>query len=87
MNIYLQEHYNLDRNLTSVFIDSWSQQPWNSNDRLQQTSYEMETEKLWNTTNSYSPFSFTSRSTKFNTDFIVTLCYVLSLLACQRKDP
>jgi len=46
-NILLQEKFHIDLELQGVFIDAWSQQPWNIEDEDQQIAYERETEKLW----------------------------------------
>ena len=45
-------------NLDAVFIDSWSQQPWNLNDENQQVAFKRETEKLWQYASKNEPFQF-----------------------------
>ena len=44
----LQSKFHLDASLDAVFIDAWSQQPWNVDDASQQVAFQRETEKLWN---------------------------------------
>ena len=73
MNEHLQKFYLLDRNLSAVFIDSWSQQHYNWNDSQQQDFYRNETDKLWQHTTNFSAFHFTNMSTIFNYSFMVII--------------
>ena len=56
--ILLQDKFHIDLNLTGVFIDSWSQQPWNLADQDQQIAFQRETGKLWNFANNHEEFQF-----------------------------
>jgi len=57
-NILLQEKFHIDLELEGVFIDAWSQQPWNIEDEDQQIAYERETEKLWTFAEQHDVFQF-----------------------------
>ena len=57
-NKQLQERFHVTKNLTAVFIDSWSQQPWNLQDELQQVAFRTETKKLWETFSVMDSFEF-----------------------------
>ena len=46
-NELLAQKFHISQTVEGVFIDSWSQQPWNINDEDQQTAFKRETEKLW----------------------------------------
>merc|ERR1712141_223632 len=56
--ILLQDKFHIDLNLTGVFIDSWSQQPWNLADQDQQIAFQRETGKLWNFAKNHEQFQF-----------------------------
>ena len=63
MNRQLQEKFNVKRNFTCVFTDSWSQTPgppgFNTEDPLQQQHWATEAGKLWDiTTSREDSFSF-----------------------------
>ena len=63
MNRQLQEKFNIDKNFTCVFTDSWSQTPgppgFNTEDPLQQEHWKAETGILWEiTTSREDSFSF-----------------------------
>ena len=63
MNQQLQEKFNVNRNFTCVFTDSWSQTPgppgFNTEDPLQQEHWKSETDILWDiTTSREDSFSF-----------------------------
>jgi len=62
-NRQLQEKFNLKKNITCVFTDSWSQTPgppgFNTEDQLQQEHWKEETSILWDiTTGREDSFSF-----------------------------
>ena len=46
-NTLLKGKFQIQEELSGVFIDSWSQQPWNLGDALQQAAYARENGKLW----------------------------------------
>merc|ERR1711915_699062 len=46
-NSLLQDKFHIDLEIEGVFIDSWAQQPWNKDDKMQQIAFDRETEKLW----------------------------------------
>ena len=63
MNRQIQEKFNVDKNFTCVFTDSWSQTPgppgFNTEDPLQQEHWKSETTILWEmTTSREDSFSF-----------------------------
>ena len=58
LNRQIQERYHIDITLDGVFIDSWSQQPWNINDQDQQEAFQRETGKLWSLSESQDIFEF-----------------------------
>ena len=63
MNRQLQEKFNVNKNFTCVFTDSWSQTPgppgFNTEDPLQQQHWTTEAGKLWDiTTSREDSFSF-----------------------------
>merc|ERR1719447_1668713 len=63
MNRQLQEKFNVNKNFTCVFTDSWSQTPgppgFNTEDPLQQQHWATEAGKLWDiTTSREDSFSF-----------------------------
>merc|ERR1712012_9241 len=45
-NEKLKEKFHINKTLNGVFIDSWSQQPWNKEDTTQQEAFKRETQKL-----------------------------------------
>ena len=47
-----------DVDLQGVFIDAWSQQPWNVADENQQKAFERETAKLWEFAKQNELFTF-----------------------------
>jgi len=57
-NELLHTKFHIETTLTGVFIDSWSQQPWNLGDPMQQEAFDRETEKLWNFFESHEEFPF-----------------------------
>jgi len=57
-NNLLQEKFHIDLELEGVFIDSWSQQPWNIQDQDQQIAFERETNKLWSFAQGNELFTF-----------------------------
>ena len=57
-NKQLQERFHVTKNLTAVFIDSWSQKPWNLEDELQQVAFQRETKKLWEAFSVMDTFEF-----------------------------
>ena len=57
-NALLQDKFHIPINLTGVFIDSWSQQPWNLADLDQQIAFQRETGKLWNFAEVHDQFLF-----------------------------
>ena len=57
-NALLQDKFHIPINLTGVFIDSWSQQPWNLADQDQQIAFQRETGKLWNFSKAHDQFPF-----------------------------
>jgi len=58
INKQLQEKFHIERNLSSVFIDSWSQQEWNIEDEPQQIAFRQETGKLWEIMSALPGFAF-----------------------------
>ena len=46
-NKELEEKFHINVTVPGVFIDSWSQQPWNIEDGNQQEAFFRETGKLW----------------------------------------
>jgi len=57
-NELLHTKFHIETTLTGVFIDSWSQQPWNLGDAMQQEAFVRETEKLWKFFESHEEFPF-----------------------------
>lgn len=57
-NELLTEKFHIDAELEGVFIDSWSQQPWNIDDEQQQAVFQTETTKLWNFAERNDLFTF-----------------------------
>ena len=57
-NSLLQEKFHIDVKIEGVFIDAWSQQPWNKQDKGQQDAFERETSKLWDFAKSKDVFAF-----------------------------
>ena len=57
-NKQLQARFGLEKDLEAVFIDSWSQQPWNLEDQLQQVAFQRETKKLWDRFSGMDGFEF-----------------------------
>ena len=57
-NNLLQEKFHIELELEGVFIDSWSQQPWNIQDQDQQIAFERETNKLWSFAQGNELFTF-----------------------------
>jgi len=57
-NELLHTKFHIETTLTGVFIDSWSQQPWNLGDPMQQEAFDRETEKLWKFFESHEEFPF-----------------------------
>ena len=60
MNEILEEKFQIGKNLTFTFIDSWAKHPSNLDDTFQQAAFERETTILWNTANSSEEFVFKS---------------------------
>ncbi len=60
MNEILEEKFQIGKNLTFTFIDSWAKHPSNLDDTFQQAAFERETTILWNTANSSKEFLFKS---------------------------
>jgi len=58
MNIALHDMFHINQTLDGVFIDSFSQQPWNIEDEFQQAVYQKETAKLWDIMIEAKPFVF-----------------------------
>jgi len=46
-NKQFKDKFHMEKDLSGVFIDSWSQQPWNIEDPGQQDIFQKETGKLW----------------------------------------
>ena len=46
-NKQLQARFVLEKDLDVVFIDSWSQQPWNLDDELQQIAFQRESKIIY----------------------------------------
>jgi len=57
-NQLLQEKFHINVTLDGVFIDSWSQQPWNIYDEGQQIAFKRETTKLWDFAKGNGLFEF-----------------------------
>ena len=57
-NAVLHEKFHINITLDGVFIDAWSQQPWNTDDDDQQVAFERETSKLWDFTKNKELFEF-----------------------------
>ena len=57
-NEKLKEKFHINKTLDGVFIDSWSQQPWNKNDTTQQDAFKRETQKLWKFAQGANLFAF-----------------------------
>ena len=58
-NWQIRENFQIDFELPGIFIDSFSQEPWNLHDDFQQNIFRKETEKLWNFMQKNSdPFNF-----------------------------
>merc|ERR1712037_431196 len=57
-NELLQSKFHITGELDGVFIDSFSQQPWNLPDPLQQEAFQRETEKLWTFLQEHDVFPF-----------------------------
>ena len=58
-NEQLKDKFHLEGyDLQGVFIDSWSQQPWNLQDPQQQEAFQRETGKLWTFTRDHDLFPF-----------------------------
>ena len=57
-NELLRSKFHIDVTLDGVFIDSWSQQPWNIEDQGQQEAFERETTKLWGFASGNDLFEF-----------------------------
>ena len=57
-NNLLHDKFHIEMELEGVFIDSWSQQPWNKPDADQQAAFQRETEKLWNFASNNDLFTF-----------------------------
>merc|ERR1712012_1066179 len=57
-NQSLREKLQVNVTLSGVFIDSWSQQSWNINDKDQQAVFLRETSKLWELAANNNLFEF-----------------------------
>merc|ERR1719369_461982 len=57
-NQLLGGKFHIEEQLQGVFIDAWSQQPWNLADETQQDAYRRETEKLWTFLGNHEVFPF-----------------------------
>merc|ERR1711962_1834724 len=57
-NQLLRGKFHTEQDLEGVFIDAWSQQPWNLADETQQDVYKRETEKLWTFLGNHEDFPF-----------------------------
>ena len=57
-NNLLHDKFHIEIELEGVFIDSWSQQPWNKPDADQQAAFQRETERLWNFASNNDLFTF-----------------------------
>ena len=57
-NNLLHDKFHIEIDLEGVFIDSWSQQPWNKPDADQQAAFQRETERLWNFASNNDLFTF-----------------------------
>ena len=57
-NLLLREKFHIEVELEGVFIDSWSQQPWNLGDQNQQVAFQRETTKLWEFAQQNELFTF-----------------------------
>jgi len=57
-NQLLRGKFHTEQDLEGVFIDAWSQQPWNLADESQQDAYKRETEKLWTFLGNHEDFPF-----------------------------
>ena len=57
-NKALQDMFHINITLTGVFVDSFSQQPWNIPDENQQLAFHRETSKLWTEMMEKEPFEF-----------------------------
>merc|ERR1711962_1951648 len=57
-NQLLRGKFHIEEQLEGVFIDAWSQQPWNLADETQQDAYRRETEKLWTFLGNHEVFPF-----------------------------
>ena len=57
-NELLQSKFHITGELDGVFIDSFSQQPWNLPDPLQQEAFQRETGKLWTFLQEHDVFPF-----------------------------
>jgi len=57
-NVGLQEMFDIDHNLTGVFVDSFSQLDFNIQDENQQVAFRRETSKLWELMGALKPFQF-----------------------------
>ena len=56
--LHNKTHMPSDVDLQGVFIDAWSQQPWNIADEDQQEAFERETAKLWEFAKQNELFAF-----------------------------
>ena len=59
-NTELNDKFQINLTLPAVFIDSYSQQPWNIEDPLQHEAFTRETSKLWDFSQSMDLFQFMS---------------------------
>jgi hypothetical protein len=60
MNEILEEKFQIGKNLTFAFIDSYAKKPSNLDDILQQAAFERETTILWKAATSSEEFVFKS---------------------------
>ncbi len=60
MNEILEEKFQIGKNLTFTFIDSYAKKPSNLDDILQQAAFERETTILWKAATSSEEFVFKS---------------------------
>ena len=57
-NSHLKTKFHINVTLPGVFIDSFSQQPWNKPDSHQQEIFKQQTDKLWDFAENESLFAF-----------------------------
>jgi hypothetical protein len=80
MNSVLQKKFNVRRNLTFAFIDSWAKHPLHLDDEFQQAAFEREAAVLWNAASATEEFLFKSVE-----DILVRKMLLLKILSCFFK--